>query len=150
MNQDFELYMPNFDDGKKTTSKSYPVIKIISMIFGILAAGLFIFYALKYTTDYLAQIAQYKEMGMEIPAATLYVIYFQIALTFLVGVLPLIGAVLPVKYSKCSILLISSAICWGTVNTLPSLVISVIQKLPFAEMSTVVVMVLAGIFCSLL
>lgn len=145
MNQEFELYTPSAHS-EKTTSSNYPLIKIISMIFGIIAAGLFIFYAATYTTDYFAQISQYKEMGMEIPAATLNIIYFQIALTFVVGILPLIGAVLPMKYSKVAILLISSTICWGTINTLPSVIISIIQKLTFTEMLSVLVICAAGLF----
>lgn len=143
MNQEFELYTPAAVS-KKTTGSNYPVIKIISVVLGILSAALFVYYAADYTSQYFAQIEQYKQMGMEIPASTLYTIYFQIALTYVVGILPLIGAVLPLKYSKCSILLISSSICWGVVNTLPSIIISIIQGAAFADILMLLVMFVAG------
>ncbi len=145
MNQEFEFFTPAAQN-KKTTASNYPVLKIIAMVFGILSAALFIYYAADYTTQYFAQIEQYKQMGMEIPASTLYTIYFQIALTYLLGILPLIGALLPNKFAKCSILLTASTICWGIVNTLPSIIISFVQGATFADVLMLVVMFAAGLF----
>ncbi len=145
MNQEFEFFTPAVQN-KKTTASNYPVLKIIAMVFGILSAALFIYYAADYTSQYFTQIEQYNLMEMEIPASTLYTIYFQIALTYVVGILPLIGALLPHKFAKCSILLTASSICWGVVNTLPSIIISFVQGATFADVLMLIVMFAGGLF----
>jgi len=145
MDQEFELYTPA-KPKKRTTSKNYPAIKIVAMIMGIISAGLFTYYAADFATQYFMQIAQYKEMGMEIPAATLNTIYFQIALTFAIGVLPLVGSVLPNKFNKCAIMLVSSSITWGIVNTLPSIIVSFSQGATFADLISLFVMCGASVF----
>ena len=144
MDQEFELYTPAAS-GKKTTDKNYPAVKIIAMILGIISAGLFIYYAADFTNQYIQQIAMVKEMGQPIDAATLGVIYFQIGLTFLVGVLPLIGAVLPGKCARTSILLIASSISWGIVNALPSVVIAFVQGATIKDVLTLVITCAAGL-----
>ena len=138
MDQEFELYTPAASS-KKTTTKNYPAVKIIGMIFGIIAAGLFIYYAADFTNQYIQQIAAVKEMGQPIDATTLAVIYFQIALTFLIGILPLVGAVLPGKCAKASVLLIASSISWGVVNTLPSIIIALAQGATVMDILTLII-----------
>ena len=133
------------EDKSKKAAAKYPVLKIISMIFGILAGAAILLYAYRYTKQYLEQIAQYKQMGMDIPQTTLNVIYLQLGLTFLCGIMPIVGALLTNRCAKTSILLTAAPICWGLVNAIPSVIISIIQKVPVKEMTDVIIMAAGGI-----
>lgn len=142
---EYELYTPVAPKAAREKCANYPALKIVSMVLAIVSGLLFIYYAAGFTTDYMAQIKQYKEMGMEIPAATLYIIYFQLGLTFAMGILTIAGAILPAKFNKCAIMLTSLPVCWALVTSLPTLALGIVQKAAFAELSEVVVMTAGGI-----
>ncbi len=143
---EYELYTPAAPVASREKCANYPALKIVSMVLAIISGLLFIYYAAGFTTDYMAQIKQYNEMGVEIPKSTINVIYFQLALTFAMGVLPIVGAILPAKFNKCAIMLTSLPVCWGLVTALPTFVIGLVQKAPLAELTEIIVMTAGGLF----
>ena len=145
MSEQFEMFTPEVPEKKTSGNAKYPVLKIISLVFGILAGAAIIYYAVRYTSQYFEQINQYKQMGMDIPKSTLSVIYLQLALTFLVGILPIIGAIFPNKFAKLSLLFTAAPICWGLTNAIPTTIISIIQKAPLNEMTDVLLMLAGGV-----
>ena len=148
MSEQFELFTPEAvapEQKTKKTGAKYPALKIVSMILGILAGIAFIVYAARYTKQYLEQIAQYKGMGMDIPQSTLNVIYIQLALTFVAGLLPILGAVFSNKLAKLSAVLTAAPICWGLTNAIPTIIISIVQKAEFKDLIDVILLGAGGL-----
>lgn len=132
------------DDMIETPKKSLSICKIIAMVLGIISGLCLLYYSIDALRANVSQIAQYKQMGMEIPGINLFVIYFQLALLFIASLSSIIGGVLPVKYSKLSILLLTFPASWTLINALPQLILSISFKTPMAEAYQVVLISLSG------
>ena len=133
------------DDVIETPKKSISICKIIAMVLGIISGLCLLYYSIDALRANVTQIAQYKEMGMEIPSINLFVIYLQLALLFVASLSSIIGGVLPAKYSKISILLLAFPASWTLINSLPQLILSMSYKTPMAESYQIVLISLSGV-----
>jgi len=126
--------------------KSYPALKIVALVLGILSGLMLLYYAIDITLANMAQIDQYSEMGMEIPFASLLVVFLSLALLYLGAASSFVGALLPNKYAKASILLLALPASWGIINGVPQLIMSIISKVSFQELAQPLFVGLAGLF----
>lgn len=126
-----------------TSEKYYPVFKIVSLVLAFVAASFMLYFAAESAKGYMdtikelnAQIKEikiYEAQGAEIPAEykaqfNLPIAYYTaMILNFVFAILPLVGALLPNKYSKTSVLLISAPIAFCYHNILLTMAYSIMK-----------------------
>ena len=129
-----KMNQAEINPNRLTSEKYYPVFKIVSLVIAFIAAAFMLYYAaetakshleaIKEINEQIKEIKLYEAQGAEIPAEykaqfNLPVAYYlALIFNFVFALLPLAGALLPNKYSKASILLISAPIAFCFHNIL--------------------------------
>ena len=133
------------EDVIEPKKNKFSVTKLLAMIFGIISGLFLLYYSVEFFNANREQIAQYAQMGIQLPMSSLITVYANIALIFLASLAPIVGGILPKKYAKCSILLLTIPVSYTLITALPQLILCIASKIPFVQAYTVYLLGISGI-----
>lgn len=125
--------------------KRFSVTKLLAMIFGIISGLALLYYSVEFFNANRMQIEQYTQMGIQLPQISYITVYLSIALTFIMSLCPIVGGLLPKRYAKCSVLLLSVPLSYTLINALPQLIMCIANKIAYAEAYPIYFMAVSGV-----
>lgn len=139
------------DVTENNKQKSYPVMKIIAMVLGILGGLGFIYFAISNVFQpYMEQfkmIEQYKQMGNAPRFIDLLPYYISMILVSLLALSPIVGSILPVKFKSTSLILTMLPVSWQTFDLIPALISYLSQGAPVSELKIYFIVCISGLLC---
>lgn len=136
---------------KNNKEKSYPVMKIIAMVLGILGGLGFIYFAIENVFQpYMEQFKmfeQYKQAGNPITFMNLLPFYLSMFFVAILAISPIVGSVLPVKFKSTTLILTMLPVSWQTFDLIPAIVSYISQGAPLSELKIYFIVCISGLLC---